>query len=291
MAKNEQTHTRWIKFAVWVCVLLLSLGVLFGRNYQARGDIPTPLKWVTAPFVALEKIIHKVGRTPQELSQYFRDQGELIRSVESKSKAIQELEIKLQLASETKQELIRAKKLLALAVPLQKKLVFAEVYAKRSLQGFQILSINRGTKHKLEVGFPVVAPDGVVGRIMRTGILESTVLPLLDPNSRVDVLNERTGSRAVVLGRGLRYLEYEKNIDADIKVGDRLLTSGLLGFFPPFLSVGSVKSVDLSRNKIKKIVRVEPAVPFSALRYLAVIRSKSFAVSKGFLQDSQGVRF
>ena len=242
MAKNEQPHTRWIKFAVWVCVLLLSLGILFGRDFRARGDLPLPLKWLKAPFVALEKIVRKVSKTPQTLSQYLRDQDKLLKTLDSKSKALQELEIKLQLASETEQELIRAKKLLSLAIPLQKKLVFAQVYAKRSSHGFQVLSINRGTKHKVEVGYPVVAPEGVVGRVMRTSVLDSTVLPLLDPNSRVDVLNERTGSRAVILGRGLRYLEYEKNISEDIKVGDRMLTSGLLGFFPPFLKVGFVKS-------------------------------------------------
>ncbi len=290
MAKKTQSQTRWVKVLVWVCVLLLSVGLFFGRQFKARGDIPKILKWLQAPLVIGQQSLKKISRTPGYLGEYFKKQTYLVSSLHQKNERITKLEIQLLEARKSEVELKKTRELLSLEAPVKKKLIFAEVYSKQSIHRFQMFQVDKGTKDKVQVGYPVISPDGVVGRVVRSGLTHAYVLPLIDPNSRLDIINERTGSRSVLVGRGVNQCEYEKKVDADVKVGDRVLTSGLLDFFPAFLPVGKVVSVDLAKDKIRKIIQVKPAVPFPTIRTVGIVRSKTFAVSKGFIKEqSEGM--
>lgn len=101
--------------------------------------------------------------------------------------------------------------------------------------------LNLGGRDGVRRNLPVLDDVGVVGRIIYVGHLTSRVLLVTDLNSRVPVRMEGTGALAIIEGQNeplmrLTYLSSEQRP----KVGDRVLTSGHGGIFPPDLPIGRV---------------------------------------------------
>jgi rod shape-determining protein MreC len=106
-----------------------------------------------------------------------------------------------------------------------------------------IVSGGRGAG--LRVGQPVRSPEGLVGRVVEVGSNASRVLLLGDASSRVPVRVERTGFPALVVGINAARLEvrYMAPTTDRLRVGDRLVTSGDGGIYPPDVPVGVVTTV------------------------------------------------
>jgi rod shape-determining protein MreC len=138
----------------------------------------------------------------------------------------------------------RLKHLLALQRRLPTHAVAAQVTARDATVWFQSLVLNKGSSHGIEPGMPVLAPEGVVGVIASTSPHAARVLLLTDPNSGVDVLVQRTRVRGIVSGRLEEgaVLKYVGRAE-DVRVGDRIIASGLDGVFPKGMPVGRVTRV------------------------------------------------
>jgi len=104
---------------------------------------------------------------------------------------------------------------------------------------------NAGTLDGVVAGLPVVDDDGLIGRVLHTGRWTSRILLITDINSRVPVRIERTGDLAIAEGQNENYLRLRfLAAEADVKIGDRILTSGHGGAFPPDLPIATVSKVD-----------------------------------------------
>ena len=119
----------------------------------------------------------------------------------------------------------------------------------------------------------VIAPAGVVGRIVVPSGSAAKVQLLIDRNAAAGAVIERGESRAqgVVVGTGddrLR-MEYVSEI-ADIVVGDVVVTSGIDGIYPKGFVIGRVEVVEKSGPAFKQIL-VRPAVDFSSLEEVLVV--------------------
>jgi rod shape-determining protein MreC len=128
------------------------------------------------------------------------------------------------------------------------------------------LLINRGSADGVAKGQAVASGEGLVGRIAEIGGRASRVLLLTDLNSRIPVSLDSTHERAILAGDNtdqpqLIYLPPH----AKPQLGDKIVTSGDGGVFPPGLVVGSVTSI------VGSTVRVEPASDLSRVEYLRVI--------------------
>ena len=126
--------------------------------------------------------------------------------------------------------------------------------------------INVGSGDGVRLRLPVVNETGVVGRVVGVGQWSSRVLLVSDLNSRIPVRVERTGHLGVSEGRNsdLMQLAYLPQ-GATVREGDRLLTSGHGGIFPPDLQVGRVVSVDETG------IKAEPFALLQSLDYLKVM--------------------
>ena len=137
-----------------------------------------------------------------------------------------------------------------------------------------------GGAAKLQQGMAVIDDyNRLVGRINRVYGKYADVLLTIDPQSKVDVFIPRTGGRGVLTGTGKRdsyacKISYvargEDNEDKDLRVGDRVVTSGL-GAFPAGIEVGKVVYVDDVEYGLFQRVRVEPSLDFSNLRAVVVL--------------------
>jgi rod shape-determining protein MreC len=154
----------------------------------------------------------------------------------------------------------------------------ARVVAVGTTPYFRVTRIvlDRGAGEVAE-GMPVVAPGGVVGRIRRVYGRYADVVLAVDPQSAVDVLVPRTGSRGVLRGVGganvyacrVEYLLRSEEVRTD----DLVVTSGLGGVFPRDIPVGRVRKIAQSEYGLYQEVEVAPSVDFSHLSSVVVVLS------------------
>jgi rod shape-determining protein MreC len=128
----------------------------------------------------------------------------------------------------------------------------------------QRVLIDRGSVNSVAAGQAVLDDDGVVGQTMHVGPWSSQVILITDPEHELPVEIERTGLRTIAVGAGdstslgLPYLP----ANADVHVGDVLVTSGLGGVFPPGYPVARVTEVH--KDAVQPLAHVR-AAPFAHL--------------------------
>jgi rod shape-determining protein MreC len=126
-------------------------------------------------------------------------------------------------------------------------------------------------------GMAVIAPAGVVGRIQRVYGRYADVVLAVDPQSSIDVIVPRAGSRGVLRGLGgdnsygckIEYLLRSE----EVHEGDVVVTSGLGGVFPRDLPVGTIRKIEKKEYGMYQDVEVGPAVDFGHLGGVIVILS------------------
>jgi rod shape-determining protein MreC len=126
----------------------------------------------------------------------------------------------------------------------------------------QRVLIDRGSVNSVTAGQAVLDDDGVVGQTMHVGPWSAQVILITDPEHALPVSIQRTGLRTIAVGSGdstslaLPYLP----ANADIHVGDVIVTSGLGGVFPPGYPVAKVTEVH--KDSVEPLAHVR-AVPFA----------------------------
>ncbi|GAB0057543.1 Cell shape-determining protein MreC [Candidatus Magnetaquicoccaceae bacterium FCR-1] len=126
--------------------------------------------------------------------------------------------------------------------------------------------VNAGRQDGVIVNAPVTVPSGLVGRVVRASANASLVLSMLDLNSRVPILIQRSRVKAVCAGQNdtQMTLEYLPK-DADVVVGDVVVTSGTGGIFPKGLVVGKVVSLEPGDEGLFREAMVQPTVDFGRI--------------------------
>jgi len=144
--------------------------------------------------------------------------------------------------------------------------ITAAVVSDTSSSFLRSLIVLGGSRAGVEKGQAAVTGAGLAGRVLEVGERSARILLLTDISARVPVVAERSRDQAVLAGRNsdLPELLYLPR-DSDLKVGDRLVTSGQGGVFPAGLPVGEVASVSGGR------VEIRPFVDFSRLEMLRII--------------------
>lgn len=128
------------------------------------------------------------------------------------------------------------------------------------------LVLNAGFRAGVRKGQAVVTGDGLVGRVAGVGTRSTRVILITDLNSHIPVLVERTRTRAILAGDNSEVLRLIRlPPGAEVSPGDRVVTSGHGGAFPPGLPVGVVASVSDAG------IGVQPFVERSRLEYVRVV--------------------
>jgi rod shape-determining protein MreC len=149
----------------------------------------------------------------------------------------------------------------------------AEVlYSGRDPYDYKVI-LDKGSRHTVAAGSLVIDAVGVIGQVTRVHTLVSEVTLLTDKAQAIPVQVTRNGLRAVAFGAGasgmleLRFLP----ANADVRSGDRLVTSGIDGTYPPGLAVARV--VDVERDAAQAFARVtcEPVAGVDRSRYVLVL--------------------
>jgi len=163
-------------------------------------------------------------------------------------------------------EVMRLQKLLDLREGFPQRAVAARVIDRNSSSLFKTLLINKGTADGLRVGLAVLSDQGVVGRIIEISWHASRVLLLIDGNSNIDGLIQRSRAQGILQGAGsagcsLKYISRAEEVLA----GDVVISSGLSGVFPKGLLLGVVTGASRKEGGLFQKIDVAPAVDFEKL--------------------------
>ena len=252
------------RFALPILVLasvaMIILGkadtLLFERLRGSFGDVAAPVLGVLSePVAAVDRAIARF----HDMVALYDENGRLR---EENTRLLQWQQAAQQLATEN----TRLRELLKLAPDPSASFVSARVIANSGGTYFRSVLIDAGGGDGVVRGQAAITGEGLVGRITEVGERASRILLLTDINSHIPIALDGTRERAVLAGDNsnqprLLYLPAR----ATVKVGDRVVTSGNGGIFPPGLPVGVIAAIQ------DGIVRVEPYAELSRLDYLRVV--------------------
>lgn len=197
-------------------------------------------------------------------NQELREENKHLMSLYDKSKV---LEIENKLLSN----------LLNYVPPADAKYMTARVVAEEG-DGFShsVIAYTSGLQ-SVRKGQVALGERGVVGRVDRVGKMYSKVILITDINSKIPVMVERTRVRGILAGDNTPNPKMVFiPLDAELNMGDRIITSGVAGGFPPGLPVGRVSSIEKNNVKIK---------PFNDLDAMEFIRIVDYGLGGIILNE------
>lgn len=247
-----------------ILVMLSGAIIVLGKADQLLFDsLRTTVTDTVAPVLGtLARPINAVGNVVDRVEMVVTTYQSNLRLENENAKLLHWQQAALNLDAENRQ--LRS---LLKAVPKTSiSYVTARVIANSGGAFMRMILIDAGTEDHVGRGQAAITGEGLVGRLTEVGDRASRVLLITDLNSRIPVTIEATHAAAVLAGDNserprLLYLPSQDSV----KVGDRVVTSGEGGVFPPGLPIGVVSMVDAGGP------RVEPYVELSQLGYVMVV--------------------
>lgn len=166
----------------------------------------------------------------------------------------------------------RLRELLQFKESIRSPVVAAQVIGRDPTGWFESIFIDKGAHAGLRLNMPVVDARGVIGRLVAVSPNYAKVLLIIDQNSAVDCLIQRSREKGILKGlpSQLCRLHYVSRA-ADVAVGDKIVTSGMDRIFPKGLPVGEVMEIADTPWEFFKDVRVKPSADFSKLEEVLVL--------------------
>ena len=156
----------------------------------------------------------------------------------------------------------------------------ATVIGRESTNYRTVFTLSKGTLHGIEVNMPIITKDGLVGHITEVGATWSKAVLLTETASAVGGFVERSGVLGVVEGtyelrtEGLCQMVYIEP-DSDIRVGDKVVSSGIGGVYPRGLMIGKITEIKMDEASRTLTATVEPAAELDSISKIMIITEYS----------------
>ena len=147
----------------------------------------------------------------------------------------------------------------------------ARVVGKDPSFWFQTLIVDRGENDGVVTGMVARTSQGVVGQVVQVSDNYSKILLANAPSSAIDAIVQSSRVRGILKGAGEQgYILHYVLKNAEVKVGDKIVTAGIGGVFPSGITLGTVSKVHAKRRGMFLDITVEPAVDFARLEFLYI---------------------
>jgi len=266
---------RKYKTAIFIGTLLVIAVIMFSYNLKYGADESFFRKIVIETVAPVQKVFSASVKSVSDAWLRYV----LLVGIEEENKIlikkINELKAALILYQEGHLEAQRLRKLLDLRDDYNYHFISARVIGREQAALSKTILINKGAAHGLKTGMPVIAPPGLIGRLVDVSWHASKVLLFIDENSNVDAIVQRTRTQGIISGAGPRglILKYISKTQ-DVKEGDVIISSGMGGVFPKGLLIGQVSHVDRQVASLFLKINVAPFVDFSKLEEILILASE-----------------
>ena len=257
----------------WIWALLIFIALFFiSANLGGKRSWDPSEQLVIEIIAPLQIFINEtINLTERVWLKYFgliNTRNENIRM----KKELDSLKIENYLYQEMLAANQRLQQLLQFRNMSDQPVIAAQVIGRDPTGWFQSVIIDKGKNSGIKLNMPVVNAEGVVGKLVSVSNNYSKVLLIIDQNSSVDCIIQRSRDDGILKGlsSGVCKLDYVLK-SSDVHVGDVVVTSGLGGIFPKGIPVGEVTDVEDHPGELFKDVRIRPAVDFSKLEELLII--------------------
>ena len=268
----ESRHNRTILIGLTIfCILMIGITVI-------TDEWLSPLRTgVGAVMVPVQSGVNRVG-----ISIYNRltDLGHLLDAQQENK----ELQARIDALTEENNrltaesfELLRLRQLYDLDQEyMQYEKTAAHVIASDSGDWFQVFRVDKGYEDGIRAGDNVMVGGGLCGIVADVGAHYATVRSIIDDSSRVSAMAVQSGDTCIVAGDLTLYKEGRLRItnirrDADIKDGDRIITSNISSRFLPGILVGYAQDITLDSNQLTSSGYLVPAASFTGLQEVLII--------------------
>lgn len=190
------------------------------------------------------------------------------------TKEIANLQSELFRFTEVAKENARLKELLQFGQEIKRKRVLAQIVAWDASSNFKSLRINKGASDGILLQSTVVTSEGLVGYVYRLTEHFADIVTILDANTRIDGIVERTRSHGIIEGMSKQRcsMKYVTRTEP-VELNDLVLTSGLGNVFPKGIRVGYVAQIERESYGISQNIEIVPSVNFSRLEEVIVLVS------------------
>lgn len=266
---------------------LLSLGILLTDQ---RSETLTPLRnglaWALRPVLWTAGLPSASGR----LAEHLRGRESLLEEnlVLRENQLV--LQSRQQKFSALEMENRRLRELLSSSAQLEEKVLIAEILSVAQDPYRQQIVLNKGVRDGVYKGQALVDAQGVMGQVIRVNPDTAVALLITDPNHGTPVEINRTGLRTFALGRGdgqslsLPYLPG----NADVQVGDVLVSSAIGGRFPAGYPVGKIQELKHEPGEHFMEAIALPAAKLNQGRQALLVWSESFPVDEAVPPSASG---
>ena len=238
------------KFAI--VILFLSAFVMMLINKTDTVIIEKTSSMATDVVSPLIDVLVVPARTLAGVFDYFRD----LSKIYDDNRKLRAENNRLQIVSDKARALEIENKLLAKLLnytpPPNAKFVTARVNAEEGDAFSHSIIAYTGRDSGVKKGQVVMSDNGVIGRVDKPGKMYSKIILITDINSKIPVMVERTRVRGILSGDNTTVPKMIFiPLSAKLTVGDRIITSGVAGVFPPGLPIGKISSIEKNSVKIK----------------------------------------
>jgi rod shape-determining protein MreC len=248
-----------------VCLLLLTLQM---RGYTAVAA--DALAVVTTP---IQSTLARINRSAVGVWSTYRDWKNVRAENRRLRDEAQQLRVEALQVTETIEENRRLRRLLALKAAMPLETLSGEIIAREWGGWVRSLTVNRGRSDHVSRMTAVIAPDGLIGRVVDVRPGASVVQVLIDPASTVGAHAVRSRTAGIVEGepRGTMRFKYMARDGSGLEVGDLVVTSGSGGLFPRGIPIGRVRAIDDRGSALFHYAQLAPAVDFARIDEVLLI--------------------
>jgi len=267
-------HSRYGKLLVLACLLVAGMFIAAMRD-DATGDAQsstatTVVRTILTPF---QSVVHSIRCCGHNTKLSMRTRGHLMRENKNLREEVVALSSENAQLREEHAENIRLQSLLELKKSYPTELLMTRIIALGASQWHQTCTIDRGWRDGVHKTDPIITQRrGVVGQVIDVGAGVSQVLLLTDQSCGVGAIVERSRATGICQGQTAGLCMNYIDKDADVRVGDLVVTSGIGQVYPKGLLLGRVMKV--RNTNVLKSADIRPSVEFYKLEEAAVIIRK-----------------
>lgn len=266
-------------FSIIVISIVL---IAVDNHYDYLKSIRSNLATMVYP---LQVLVHLPSRFASSITDLFRDKNNILsENLELKQEKLLLLaELQKLLSLESENERLRL--LLKSSSKIKSNFLIAEILQIDPDPFSHVVVLNKGLSHAVYLGQPIIDAKGVMGKIIEVNELTSRAMLITDTSHGLPIENVRNGVRAIAIGTGnMDKLELQHvPLTSDLKLNDKLVTSGLGGGYPSGYPVGQISKIMHEPGAPFATIWVEPTARLEQSREVLMVKAVTSEINKGEL--------
>ena len=251
-------------FLIFIAALLIAFLIRASLSFTFFKELSLniskiPLKLISLTFAPYKTFIH-INRSLKKIDE-----------LKEENLSLKLLTIQLQ---DIKSENERLRKLLSFRKQFKFSVIASSVIGWDVSNFKRTLIIDKGRKHGISVGDPVLGSESMIGMVIEVGNSSSRVILINDPDFSMAAKDRRSRAIGIISGslEGVCVFKY-LDLDEDIRVGDEIISAGGKSRFPSDIPVGEIISITKDSSGLNMLAVVQPSTKLSTLEEVLIVIS------------------